>query len=60
MSPEEKRLFRKENPQLPEVFFMTAKEKKKYFEKVNNKFKKIIEKAPQRKAKTTKAAKFKN
>ena len=60
MSPEEKRQFRKANPQLPDVFFMSANDKKKYFEAVNNKFRKFIDKTPQRQAKTKKAAKFKN
>ena len=50
--------FRKSNPQLPEIFFMSPKEKKRYFEKVNNKFKQQLAKTPQRKSKTKKKINF--
>lgn len=48
------------NPQLPDIFFMTKQEKKKYFEDINRKFKEKLSKTPQRKSKTKKILKFKN
>lgn len=47
------------NPQLPDMFFMTKQEKKKYFESINEKFKDKLAKTPQRKSKTKKILKFK-
>jgi hypothetical protein len=38
---------------------MTKKEKKKYFDEINNNFKKKIHKAPQRRSKNNKNLKFK-
>jgi len=44
---------------LPDIFFMNAKEKKKYFDSINQKFKKKLEKAPRRKSRTKKKTTFK-
>lgn len=52
--------FRMSNPQLPDIFFMTKQQKKKYFEKINKSFKDKLAKTPQRKSKTKKILKFKN
>jgi hypothetical protein len=52
--------FKKENPQLPPIFFMSKAEKKRHFEEINNNFNKKIAKMPQRKSKTKKILKFKN
>lgn len=53
-----KKEFRNSNPQLPDIFFMTKAEKKKFFEDINNKFKKNLSQAPQRKSKNKKKLKF--
>lgn len=52
--------FRRNNPQLPEIFFMSTQEKKKYFENMNKKFKEKLAGTPQRKSKTKKILKFQN
>ena len=51
--------FKNNNPQLPEIFFMSRQEKKKYFDDINKRFKKNIGKAPQRSSKTKKKLSFK-
>jgi hypothetical protein len=60
LSKEDRETFKQENPQLPPLFFMTKKEKKRYFEDVNRKFKRVLEKIPQRSSRTKKILKFKN
>ncbi len=60
LSPKDRETFKKENPQLPPLFFMTRAQKKKYFEQLNKSFRQEISKTPQRKSKTKKILKFKN
>ena len=44
---------------MPDIFFMNAKEKKRYFDDVSQKFKKKLEKAPRRKSSSKKKITFK-
>ena len=47
------------NPQLPDLFFMNAAEKRKYFDKLNAKFKNELAKSPQRKSARSNKINFK-
>jgi hypothetical protein len=58
LSPQERKAFKQDNPQLPPLFFMTKAEKKKYFEDLNKTFHHQMTKIPQRKSKTKKILKF--
>ncbi len=60
LSPKDREQFKKENPQLPPLFFMSRAEKKKYFEQLNKSFRQEISKTPQRKSKTKKILKFRS
>ena len=51
--------FHENNPQLPEIFFMSEKEKKKYFFDLNEKFKLDLKKTPKRKSISKPKIKFK-
>lgn len=58
LSQYEKRMFKQENPELPETFFMNKKEKMQYFSKKNNKFQSDLKHTPERHSKTKKHVHF--
>jgi hypothetical protein len=60
LSPQEKRMFKQENPELPATFFMSKKEKEKYFNQKGSRYQNSLKYTPERKSKTTKHVQFKD
>lgn len=58
LSPHEKRQFKMENPELPPTFFMSKKEKEKFFGRKNSKFQNDLKHTPVRASKNSHHVRF--
>lgn len=59
LSPHDKKIFKQQNPELPETFFMSKKEKEKYFNRKNSAYQNSLRHTPDRHSKTKKHVQFK-